>query len=394
MVSAPFGAEPKRPESDAGSLASSNLTVLVVSFRFPLRARICVDLWLLYLIYFSYIIIYCYKYGVYNMTLTYYRIITQTDRFTVLDSDFSERVRRDKSGKLLGKVNNNWEEVLSIKEESSIFGVCTKPLRALSDACEGWVVYPCIVVITGIPMLFVVCFLWPILMILDGVKIYVKVSESKISKLLQMSNTKLTYNGSPNSDSRGKSRRDYGNSERGSSQTPKERYKAQLHKEMREIADGHPELNIETDDDWKPVMELAKMQIWENPEKMKAILSISDERLEEIYTNNQIKEEKKLANHSAFEGRIGSSDKRKLKLALGFSCQACGKNMEDIYGVIGKNYIELHHKVPYSDMKENDTRVLSQDDFYVLCPNCHRMIHKLEDAGDIELLKRIIKLNS
>ena len=45
---------------------------------------------------------------------------------------------------------------------------------------------------------------------------------------------------------------------------------------------------------------------------------------------------------------------------------ACGKNMEESFGDIGKGYIELHHKIPYADMKENEERVLKISDF--LCP--------------------------
>jgi 5-methylcytosine-specific restriction protein A len=67
--------------------------------------------------------------------------------------------------------------------------------------------------------------------------------------------------------------------------------------------------------------------------------------------------------------------------------------MSDIYGDIGNGYIELHHKIPYSEMVENDTRILTQSDFCVLCPNCHKMVHKLDDAGDIELLSSIVKAN-
>ena len=72
----------------------------------------------------------------------------------------------------------------------------------------------------------------------------------------------------------------------------------------------------------------------------------------------------------------------------------CGKNMKDKYGDIGNGYIELHHKIPYANMAVNDTRTLNKDDFCVLCPDCHGMIHKLKDAGDLELLKTIIAIQN
>jgi hypothetical protein len=35
----------------------------------------------------------------------------------------------------------------------------------------------------------------------------------------------------------------------------------------------------------------------------------------------------------------------KVKSCLGFTCQACDLNFEDVYGSIGKGYIEAHHLV-------------------------------------------------
>ena len=123
------------------------------------------------------------------------------------------------------------------------------------------------------------------------------------------------------------------------------------------------------------------------------ITGVSEAQAEDIANNIEIQETKKVANHIQYEGRISIANKNKVKSILGAKCMACGKDMSEIYGDIGKNYIELHHKIPYSDMKENDTRTLSLDDFCVLCPDCHRMIHRLPDAGDIDMLARIIKIN-
>lgn len=115
--------------------------------------------------------------------------------------------------------------------------------------------------------------------------------------------------------------------------------------------------------------------------------------IDKVLENINVKEEKRIANHLSYEGRLSYSDKRKLKKLLGDTCCACGIKMSDIYGDIGKGYIELHHKIPYSEMAENDTRILTQSDFCVLCPNCHKMVHKLDDPDDIELLSSIVKSN-
>lgn len=136
-----------------------------------------------------------------------------------------------------------------------------------------------------------------------------------------------------------------------------------------------------------------------------SFLATDKKALEKIYQGTSIqdydkliddylvKEEKRLKNHLSYEGRIGVKDKRILKEKLGYTCQSCGLKMSEKYGNIGSNYIELHHKIPYSQLKENDSRELQITDFCVLCPNCHRMIHRLENADDIELLSEIVKSN-
>ena len=149
---------------------------------------------------------------------------------------------------------------------------------------------------------------------------------------------------------------------------------------------------ITDDRDKKAARTVAKLRT-HSVDVIQRITGVSEAQAEDIANNIEIQETKKVANHIQYEGRISIANKNKVKSILGAKCMACGKDMSEIYGDIGKNYIELHHKIPYSDMKENDTRTLSLDDFCVLCPDCHRMIHRLPDAGDIDMLARIIKIN-
>lgn len=57
-----------------------------------------------------------------------------------------------------------------------------------------------------------------------------------------------------------------------------------------------------------------------------------------------------------------------------FACEACGDDMEAIYGELGLGYVEAHHKVPVALVEEGATTKLS--DLAALCANCHRMIHR------------------
>lgn len=74
----------------------------------------------------------------------------------------------------------------------------------------------------------------------------------------------------------------------------------------------------------------------------------------------------------------------------GCKCAACGIVMKDIYGEIGENFIEVHHLNPihlFDDLHVVDYK----EDLIPLCPNCHAMIHKLADPGDIRTLRNIIQ---
>lgn len=66
--------------------------------------------------------------------------------------------------------------------------------------------------------------------------------------------------------------------------------------------------------------------------------------------------------------------KRQAIQVYGCRCQVCGFSFEEVYGPIGKNYIEVHHLIALSERKEETvTRV---EDVAVVCANCHRMLHR------------------
>lgn len=82
----------------------------------------------------------------------------------------------------------------------------------------------------------------------------------------------------------------------------------------------------------------------------------------------------------------------RVKRALGCVCQVCGLKFADMYGEIGKGFIEAHHLVPVSELLENaPIRLDAKTDFAVLCANCHRMIHRSKDIKSVESLKTIIE---
>ncbi|MBQ9274939.1 MAG: HNH endonuclease [Succinivibrio sp.] len=58
----------------------------------------------------------------------------------------------------------------------------------------------------------------------------------------------------------------------------------------------------------------------------------------------------------------------------GTTCMVCGFNFEQVYGELGRNYIEVHHKIPISDPNA-PAHPDPKHDMTVLCSNCHCMIH-------------------
>lgn len=70
----------------------------------------------------------------------------------------------------------------------------------------------------------------------------------------------------------------------------------------------------------------------------------------------------------------------------GYNCSVCGTNLYEIYGEIGKDFIEVHHTTPVS-MMGNDYKLNIDRDLVPLCPNCHTMIHRKNPPYTVEQLK-------
>lgn len=99
-------------------------------------------------------------------------------------------------------------------------------------------------------------------------------------------------------------------------------------------------------------------------------------------------EEKKTLRYHKFVERNSNLSKR-TKEIHGYTCIACGFNFIKKYGEIGTNYIEAHHLIPFADLNEN-SKVSPKNDMTVLCANCHRMIHRLQNFSNIEEFKKTI----
>ena len=59
----------------------------------------------------------------------------------------------------------------------------------------------------------------------------------------------------------------------------------------------------------------------------------------------------------------------------GAVCWVCDLDFATTYGAIGQGYIEVHHRIPVSQMG-TDYRVDPVRDLIPLCSNCHSMVHR------------------
>lgn len=116
---------------------------------------------------------------------------------------------------------------------------------------------------------------------------------------------------------------------------------------------------------------------------------IADE-LESVYVDKEGK--KKLAFGYKYE-RNPKLRKQALKIH-GFNCKACNFNFESIYGERGKEFIEIHHIKPLSEV-DGEMAINPKYDLIPLCSNCHRMIHRKKDNMlSVEELREIIQKNN
>ena len=72
-------------------------------------------------------------------------------------------------------------------------------------------------------------------------------------------------------------------------------------------------------------------------------------------------------------------------------CQVCGFSFVKVYGRLGEGFIEAHHVVPLSELSEETKTKI--EDIALVCPNCHKMLHRYRPWLSTMELKTIVKSN-
>lgn len=102
-----------------------------------------------------------------------------------------------------------------------------------------------------------------------------------------------------------------------------------------------------------------------------------------------LEQAKRYRQHRSIERQAGHS--KEVKKQQGTICKGCGKDMADVYGDVAKGLIDAHHLTPLATLEEGDVAMFDPiNDFAVLCPNCHRVIHRMDDPSDLNALKDLV----
>ncbi len=148
---------------------------------------------------------------------------------------------------------------------------------------------------------------------------------------------------------------------------------------------------------WHEDYDSSKSIVW----KLRDELIVALEELELVDPENGLlPEDDNFSYSNSMEGRrvmyYSSRYERSIKnrnAAIrihGTSCMVCGFNFEQTYGLLGKDYIEVHHIRPLSDQHQV-VEVDPAQDLICICANCHRMLHRTKhDTLPPEKLKEII----
>ncbi len=101
-------------------------------------------------------------------------------------------------------------------------------------------------------------------------------------------------------------------------------------------------------------------------------------------------------NHALFEGAINKIQVNRFERNAearakcleyhGYNCSVCNFNFEEYFGQIGKNFIEVHHIIPVSEIRIN-YEVNPIQDLIPVCPNCHAMLHRKYPPYSVKELK-------
>ena len=116
---------------------------------------------------------------------------------------------------------------------------------------------------------------------------------------------------------------------------------------------------------------------------------------DKIVATRQVEPNSEIVEGAEIEYSVTSyeRDPRARKLCIkrwGVDRVVCGINFGRIYGEIGLGYIQIHHLVPLSLIR-NKYKLDTEKDLRPVCPNCHAMLHRRSPPLSVEELRQLIR---
>jgi 5-methylcytosine-specific restriction protein A len=110
----------------------------------------------------------------------------------------------------------------------------------------------------------------------------------------------------------------------------------------------------------------------------------------------EVEADASVAEGDSYEARSIRYERKKINRDIclrirGTFCLCCNRSMEEIYGIAAHNLIEVHHVVPAASMGP-EYRVNPTTDLIPVCPNCHRVLHRLNPPMPPEELRVALEL--
>ncbi len=98
----------------------------------------------------------------------------------------------------------------------------------------------------------------------------------------------------------------------------------------------------------------------------------------------EVKEEFRL--HKWIERDLIFRNSYKKKYAEIEKCPGCELNPKKAFGISAINFFELHHITPLALRKSDRNSITKESDVLLLCPNCHKLIHKMMSKKNKEII--------
>lgn len=170
-------------------------------------------------------------------------------------------------------------------------------------------------------------------------------------------------------------------------------WKSDLKKEFDEVLKSY-RLKLEKENEY-PSIKFTK--IFSNTYEVKFIgLDLLNDEMQNPLETMEIEngvEGKKIRIYTTKYERNPTNRKEAIRI-YGTRCMVCDFDFEDVYGELGKDFIEVHHTKPLFSL-DQETIVNPQEDLVCLCSNCHRMIHRRRDKIlSVDELKEIMEKQS